>query len=212
LSAVQTIEPEAHRVTQISTRSVLPLGIGRNGLHRSFDSMVHVIPMRSSASASDVAWQFLDKVVKLHGFPKSIVSDRDPRFTSKFWRHLQRSSNTELLMSTAFHPQTDGATERANRTIGQILRSIIRADQKDWARKIPFELNYGFIPRFCELGDAGFIASSEGVRNFVEQARWNSVQGRPTRVYFHGKPSYPRAEVKEALSQVPRTLPSQICG
>jgi hypothetical protein len=51
-------------------------------------SMVHIVPMNSTASASDIAWQFLDKVVKLHGYPKSIVSDRDAQFTSQFWRQL----------------------------------------------------------------------------------------------------------------------------
>jgi hypothetical protein len=157
-------------------------------------SMVHIVPMNSTASASDMAWQFLDRVVKLHGYLRSIVSDRDARFTSKFWHQLQQALNTELLMSTTFHPQTDGATERANRTISQILRSIIRNDQTDWVRKIPlveiainaslsettkhspFGLNYGHLPRFSELGDSAHLASSEGVRNFVHQAKWNLIE------------------------------------
>jgi hypothetical protein len=175
----------------------LPESDGANFLMVVIDrltSMVHLIPMRSTATAADVAWQFLDKIIKLHGYPRSIVSDRDSRFTSRFWSQLQASSNTKLLMSTAFHPQTDGATERANRTIGQILRSLVRPDQGDWFRKIPlveiainasinasskfspFELMYGFPPRFSELGDAKILASSEGVRNFVEQARWNLLE------------------------------------
>jgi hypothetical protein len=97
-------------------------------------------------------------------------------------------------MSTAFHPQTDGATERANWTISQILRSIIQNDQTDWVRKIPlvkitinaslnkttkhspFGLNYGHIPRSPELGDSAHLASSEGVRNFVHQAKWNLIE------------------------------------
>jgi hypothetical protein len=97
-------------------------------------------------------------------------------------------------MSMVFHPQTDGVTERANRTIGQILRSLIRPDHSDWVRKIPlveiainasvnatskfspFELNYGFPPHFSDFGDIKSFASSEGVRNFVEQARWNLLE------------------------------------
>jgi hypothetical protein len=67
----------------------------------------------------------------------SIVSDTDSKFTSIFWRELQRLMGTKLLMATAFHPQTDGVTERANRSIGQVLRSVIRDDQKDWAAKCP---------------------------------------------------------------------------
>ena len=103
--------------------------------------------------------------MRLHGVPKSIVSDRDTKFTSTFWRELHRLMGTKLLMSTAFHPQTDNATEQANRSIGQILRMIIDDDQKNWADKCPmvefalnssvsattgftpFELNQGYMPQ-----------------------------------------------------------------
>jgi hypothetical protein len=98
-------------------------------------SMVHLIPTVTEANSAEVARLFLSHVVKLHGFPESIVSDHDPRFTSRFWRMLQEAAGTKLLMSTAFHPETDGATERANRTITQILRSLVRADQTDWSSK-----------------------------------------------------------------------------
>jgi Integrase zinc binding domain len=79
----------------------------------------------------------LTSQVDLHGVPDSIVSDRDSKFTSIFWHELQRLMGTKLLMATAFHPQTDGATERENRSIGQILRSVVRDDQKDWVTKCP---------------------------------------------------------------------------
>jgi hypothetical protein len=157
-------------------------------------SMVHIIPTTSTARASDVAWDFLNNVVKLHGFPESIVSDRDTRFTSRFWRQLQKACGTKLLMSTTFHPQTDGAMEHANSTIGQILCSLIRSDQKDWIRKIPlvkiainngvnesskfspYALNYGFTPRFTNFNDLADSGVAEGVRNFVDQARCNLLE------------------------------------
>ena len=75
--------------------------------------------------------------MRLHGVPKLIVSDRDTKFTSTFWHELHRLMGTKLLMSTAFHPQMDGATKWANHSIGQILRMIINDDQKDWAAKCP---------------------------------------------------------------------------
>ena len=76
--------------------------------------------------------------------PKSIVSDRDVKFTSSFWKELHWIMGTKLLMSTSFHPQTDGMTEQANRSIGQVLREMVCNDQKDWAELCPmvkFTLN-----------------------------------------------------------------------
>ena len=102
--------------------------------------------------------------MRLHGIPESIVSDRDTKFTSIFWKELHRLMESKLLMSTTFHPQTDGAMEQANRSIAQILRTVVANDQKDWSRKClmgefsinssistttgytPFELNYGYMP------------------------------------------------------------------
>jgi hypothetical protein len=92
------------------------------------------------------------------------MSDRDSKFMSIFWHELQRLMGTKLLMATAFHPQTVGATEQANCSIGQVLRSVVCDDQRDWAAKCPmvelalnsnvsvmtgfapFELNHGYMP------------------------------------------------------------------
>ena len=65
------------------------------------------------------------EVCRLHGIPESILSDRDPRFTAHFWRALWDQLGTKLVMSTAYHPQTDGQTERANRTLEEMLRSYV---------------------------------------------------------------------------------------
>jgi Integrase zinc binding domain/RNase H-like domain found in reverse transcriptase len=77
-------------------------------------SHVHLVPTTTMVTAKGIAWLFIKEIVRLHGFPDSIVSDRDSKFTSIFWRELQRLMATKLLMATAFHPQTDGATKRAN--------------------------------------------------------------------------------------------------
>jgi hypothetical protein len=79
-----------------------------------FSKMVHFAPSRTTATAPETARLFFNTVIKLHGLPKSIVSDQDAKFTSCFWQALFNTLGTKLAMSTAFHPQTDGQTERAN--------------------------------------------------------------------------------------------------
>ena len=73
--------------------------------------MVHLIPINTMTKASELALLYIKEVVRLHGLPNSIMSDQDSKFTSKFWKETHRLLGTKLLMSTAFHPQTDGATE-----------------------------------------------------------------------------------------------------
>jgi hypothetical protein len=91
----------------------------------TFSKMVHLAPTKTTASALDTAWIFFDQVIKLHGLPKSVVSDRDAKFTSKFWKSLFQTMGTRLAMSTTFHPQTDGQTKHANQTLEDMLRSFV---------------------------------------------------------------------------------------
>ncbi|KAE9234685.1 hypothetical protein PF004_g9319 [Phytophthora fragariae] len=82
-----------------------------------FSKMVHLAPVAAEVTADESAELFLDLVFRHHGLPESIVSDRDPRFTSAFWTRLFPLLGTRLLMSTAAHPETDGLTERVNRVL-----------------------------------------------------------------------------------------------
>lgn len=153
-------------------------------------SMVHLIPIRTTTTASELSSIYIKEVVRLHGLPESIVSDRDPKFTSKWWKELHRILGAKLLMSTAFHPQTDGATERMNRSVGQIFRSAISADQTDWVDQAPlvefainssinettgfapFELNYTRLPRILpKIQFSGAV--HKGIREFIESAMQN---------------------------------------
>lgn len=123
--------------------------------------MVHLVPARQTFRAREIAELMFDSVYKLHGLPKYIVSDRDSLFTSVFWEHLNSLAGIQLKMSSAYHPQTDGSTERANRTVTQMLRICVNAKQKDWANKLPaieFAINNarsettGYAPFFLNNG------------------------------------------------------------
>ena len=86
---------------------------------------VHFIPTYTTATAPDIAKTFFENIFRLHGLPKTIVSDRDPKFVSKFWKMLFKQLGVHLALSTAYHPQTDGQTERANRTLEDMLRTFV---------------------------------------------------------------------------------------
>jgi hypothetical protein len=99
--------------------------------------MEHLIPVHMTTTASQLSVIYIWEVIRLHGLPSLIISDLDPKLTSKWWRELHRLLGTKLVMSTSFHPQMDGATERANRSIGQMFGAMVKADQKDWVHQCP---------------------------------------------------------------------------
>ena len=88
-------------------------------------------------SLEQLAETYKREIVRLHGIPTSIVSDRDPRFTSRFWQSLQNALGTKLNFSTSFHPQTDGQTERTIQTLEEMLRACVLEFQGSWDRYIP---------------------------------------------------------------------------
>lgn len=108
-----------------------------------FSKGVHLGPLPTNFTAYKVADLFVSMVCKLHGLPKSIVSDRDPIFISWFWSDLFKFSGTLLRMSSSYHPQTDGQTEVMNRTIEQYLRAFVHATPSHWTRYLPWaEFHY----------------------------------------------------------------------
>ena len=103
-----------------------------------FTKMAHFIPLgKEKKSAADLAVTFAQEVWKHHGLPTDIVSDRDSRFTSEVWKEFLKLSGIRLRMSTAFHLQTDGQTERLNQTIEGYLRAFVAKDQDDWVDLLP---------------------------------------------------------------------------
>jgi hypothetical protein len=85
----------------------------------------------------------MSRIVCLHGVPKKIVSDRGTQFTSHFWQHLHEALGTHLNFSSAYHPQTDGQTERTNQILEDMLRACVLQDQSGWDKRLPYaELSY----------------------------------------------------------------------
>lgn len=134
-----------------------------------FTKYGHFIPLTHPFTASVVAKAFLDQVYRHHGLPQSIVSDRDKIFTSHFWSELFTLAGVQLCRSTAYHPQSDGQTERLNQCLETYLRCFVHACPAKWSSWLattefwyntclhsaigysPFEALYGYSPRLLVL-------------------------------------------------------------
>ncbi|KAL8147173.1 hypothetical protein AgCh_004772 [Apium graveolens] len=92
----------------------------------------HFLPIRETTPIHDLAEIFQQDIVRLHGVPVSIVSDRDTRFTSRFWKGFQQAWGTRLNFSTSYHPQTDGQSERTIQTLEDMLRVCVLEWTCDW--------------------------------------------------------------------------------
>ena len=97
-----------------------------------FSKIAHFIACKKTSDATHIANLFFSEVVRLHGLPVSIVSDKDTKFVGHFWRTLQKKLGTNLSFSSAYHPQTDGHTKVVNRSLGNILRSLVYKNPKQW--------------------------------------------------------------------------------
>nr|KYP42079.1 Transposon Ty3-I Gag-Pol polyprotein [Cajanus cajan] len=166
-----------------------------------FSKMAHFIPCHKVDDASNIAKLFFHEIVRLHGLPKTIVFDRDVKFLSHFWKNLWARLETKLLFSTTCHPQTDGQTEVVNRSLGTMLRAILKGNKKSWddylphvefaynkvvhktTNMSPFEIVYGFNPLtpldLLPLPDVASFIHKEGT------SRAEFVKKLPERVRNH---------------------------
>ena len=102
-----------------------------------FSKIAHFIPCRKSGDASHIVELFFREIVRLHGVPRTIVSDRDTKILSYFWKTLWGKLGTKLLFSTTCHPQTDGQTKVVNRTLSTLLRAVLKMNLKLWEESLP---------------------------------------------------------------------------
>jgi hypothetical protein len=105
--------------------------------------VAHFIPVKTTYTSAKLAKIYMNRIVCLHGVPKSIVSDRGTQFTSHFWRQLHESLGTRLEFNTTFHPQTDGQTERVNQILEDKLRACALDCGSSWDENLPYaEFSY----------------------------------------------------------------------
>jgi hypothetical protein len=97
----------------------------------------HYLPYRKDFTAEQTAATLINRVFRIHGFPRKIVTDRDKLFTSNLWKTFVAKIGTKYAMSTAFYPQTDGQTERSNQTLEAYLRHFVSYQQDDWMTYLP---------------------------------------------------------------------------
>nr|GEY28216.1 ATP-dependent DNA helicase RecG [Tanacetum cinerariifolium] len=100
--------------------------------------MAHFISCRKTMDALNVADFYFKEVFRLHGLLRTITSDRDPKFMGHFWRTLWKKTGTQLCFSTSYHPETDGQTEVVNRSLGNLLRCLVKDKPEQWDLVLSF--------------------------------------------------------------------------
>ena len=173
------VPDQAWQIVSLDFIEGLPPSLSFNCILVVVDKYSHFIKLKHPFTALKVAQLFLDNIYKLHGMPQAIISDRDKVFTSLLWQELFRLSGTELRMSSAYHPQTDGQTERVNQSVEAYLRCFIQACPSQWSKwlslaefwyntnyhssltKSPFEILYGQEPRYFGITGVPVCTNSD---------------------------------------------------
>lgn len=167
----------------------LPQSLGKNCILVVVDRFTkygHFLPLAHPFTAAKVARVFFDSVYKLHGLPDSIVSDRDKIFTSAFWQELFSLTKVSLCMSSSYHPQSDGQTERVNQCLETFLRCFVHSCPAKWMNWLsaaefwynsshhsaigwsPFEALYGYAPKCLGL-PPDHVAKVPDVQDWLQE-------------------------------------------
>ena len=191
---LKPLEVPQRRWESVSMDFITGLPTGRNGYNAilvvadRLTKMAHFIPTTDTVTAEGLAELYRDHIWRLHGIPDSVVSDRGSLFTSAFWKSLGRLLHTENRLSTAFHPQTDGQTERTNAALEQYLRIYSNYQQDNWVALLS-TAEFAFNNTVnATIGMTPFFA------NYQQHPRWE----------LHLKPSSPGSIVPEVQTYVNR--------
>nr|GAT44984.1 reverse transcriptase-RNase H-integrase [Mycena chlorophos] len=187
-------------------------------------SDVQFVPCRTDLTAKELATLFFKHWYCENGLPMDLVSDRDKLFLSDFWKALHKLTGVKLRMSTSYHPQSDGASERTNKTLIQAIRFHVAANQSGWLRALPiirfnimnsvnastgfsgFQLRYGRVPRVLPA----LVAPEGRVKNFerdaadviaqleldVAEAQENLIAAKAEQAYYANKDRGPLPDFK----------------
>jgi len=105
--------------------------------------LTHFLPVKNSYRPPEYADLYMAEIVKLHGIPRTIISNRGPQFTTHFWERMHNSLGTSLVRSTAYHPQTSGQTKRLNQVLEDMLRACVLSSKGSWGAWLPLaEFSY----------------------------------------------------------------------
>lgn len=197
---LQPLPVPGYRWASVSCDMVvkLPLSAGKYDSILTFvdrlSKMVHLVPTSEKLTAQEFAELFEREVIRLHGVPEDLVTDRGTQFNNNFWREVMNLLGMTMRMSSAYHPQTDGQTERYNRVIEEMLRAYISPSQEDWSahlpavefainnswqetvKNTPFFLNYGQHPLTPAVKDLprrvpAAHEFTKGIENAVKEAK-----------------------------------------
>lgn len=219
------LEIPSHRWTHISMDFITGLPTARRS-HKDAITVIidrltkraHFIPTTTTSTAENTAELFHDQYQRLHGLPESIISDRDSKFTSKFWQTLMGFQRTQLRLSSAFRPATDGQTERTNHFVADYLRAFVDSRQTDWDELLslaefaynsrmhsstgmsPFVADLGYDPR--SISDLAFKVPQgraspsftfvDHQKTILRQCQDRLEQAQADMKYFHdrNRPNY----------------------
>jgi hypothetical protein len=168
-----------------------------------FSSMSHFIPFQKTSDATHIVNLFFKEVVRLHGLPRSIVSNRDTKFVGHFYRTLWKKMGKKISFSSAYHPQTDAQTKVVNWSLGDLLRSLVTKHHCQWdhilaqvefayndsvnrsTKKSPFQILYGMNLRVVSK------------LTYLEKSEFRSVGAK----YFIAEMNEIHIQIKEQLKR-----------
>ena len=161
---------------------------GKNAIWVVVDRLTksaHFLAVKKTDRADQLAQTYISEIVRLHGVPVSIVSDRDTKFTSEFWRAFQKALGTKVHMSTAYHPRTDGQSERTIQTLEDMLRACVLDWKGSWVKYLPL----------------AEFAYNNSYHSSIGMAPYEALYGRPCRTPLCWTEVGERREIEPAMVQ-----------